>query len=180
MIARTNDVPASFPKVTLSRSGDPRDQLPLLLESLALAYVGVSQRGNLQPLAAYVSLRNLGLTGLDDHSVLEYERVGWAIDDWARSGKVDGAILATSVSGDSYVERLESAKSAFETAQAAYVAEYERLRDVWRRQASKLGEPPYWPGIRRQISTSLDQLISAIDVALKEAGSHSNNTALPL
>ena len=60
VIGRPNDTPASFPYPALSSTADLRDQLAVVLESLALAYVLVSQERSLGPLEAYQRLRDLG------------------------------------------------------------------------------------------------------------------------
>jgi hypothetical protein len=170
-IARRNDSPASFPAVTLSRSSHTRDQLPLVLESLSLAYVGVSQAGDLQPLAAYIALRDLGVTDIDDHNIFEYKRLGWALEAWARTGTAAGSLSPALVSGDTYAERLASIQELLSKLRSDYVAEYETLRDTWRKQPAKLGEPPYWPGLRRPILGALDQLVGALTVAIADSAS---------
>ena len=166
-IGRPHDATAEFPRVFLSRSGDDRDGLALVLESLALAYVQVSQSGNLRSLDAYCALRDLGRYRMDDDRLLEYPSLGHVIEEWSRTGVAPGAIVESFYTADTELARLMALRDGLAASQSSYTQTYGVLLDQWRRYPSKLGEPPLWPGIRSQINTALDQLVSAIDARLE-------------
>lgn len=73
----------SFPDPLLStpRADGPRDHLAQVLEALPLAYVEVSRVGALDPLDAYIELRELGRSALGG-DLFTYESVNPALSGW--------------------------------------------------------------------------------------------------
>jgi hypothetical protein len=168
-IARRGEAPAAFPTHLLSASGDERDRLPILLESLALAMVTTSQVGNLHPLYAYAALRDLGRASRSDTRVLPYGRLGEELHTFVESGIVAGQLVAPLVTGSDRNERLTSMEELLLGTIDGYRADFAALQPEWERSANALGEPPWWPGIHEQIDGALGDLERAVRKARAEA-----------
>jgi hypothetical protein len=167
-IGRDNHSPVSFPSVMLTEKSKKKDLLARVLESLPLAYVEVCQRGGLEPLQSYITLRDLGTSRLDD--LWGYESISPVIHGWATSpsGSAPGQISTPLVSGDSESDRLEKLLKLLEKTQSSYEVELAELADSWRKDPRSLGENPSWPGMSRPMFLALAQLISAVTTRLKE------------
>ena len=158
----------TFPQVPLTGPKDKRDLLATTLESLALAYVEVSQRSDLQSLEAFIQLRELGRS--TDEKLYSYDAVGSVVSRWASTGVAPGEISKCLATGSSEMERLEALHALFKKTAENYESELEQLHDQWRRNPGTLGEKPSWPGIAAQVLQSLDQLASAVLRRIEELG----------
>ena len=159
-VGREGDSPVTFPQVPLTGPKDKRDLLATTLESLALAYVEVSQRSDLQSLEAFIQLRELGRS--TDEKLYTYDAVGQIVSQWASTGVAPGATSKCLAPGDSETERLEALHALFKKTAERYESELEQLQDQWRKNPGTIGEKPLWPGIAAQVLQSLDQLASAV------------------
>ena len=164
-----NDTPAAFPYPALSNTADPRDQLAVVLESLALAYVQVSQERGLRPLEAYRRLRDLGADaqGLNTEggNLYSYElignKLGGDLEKWISSGEAPGQITNPHAEGANESERLDSFIKVLQAARTTYGAEYEDLRSNWSRDSYTLGGRPWWPGFALHLLKALEDLETA-------------------
>ena len=165
-IGRNNNSPVTFPSVMLTEKSKKKDLLARVLESLSLAYVEVCQRGGLEPLQAYISLRDLGTSSIDD--LWGYDSVGPDIQQWAVSGSAPGQIATPLVSGENETDRLEQLLRLLEKTHSSYEEELAELEDQWKRDPRSLGENPSWPGVSRPMFLALKQLVSSVSSRLKE------------
>ena len=166
VIGRPNDTPASFPYPALSSTADLRDQLAVVLESLALAYVLVSQERSLRPLEAYQRLRDLGAdangsTGDLYPFELRGDRLNDDLESWISSGEAPGRIATPLAEGDSPIDRVDSFIAVLQAARTSYGDEYERLRSDWAKNPYALGDRPWWPGLASHLLSALEDLETA-------------------
>ena len=172
-IGRDGDSPVTFPRVPLTGPKDKRDLLATTLESLALGYVEVSQRSDLQALEAFIQLRELGRS--TDEKLYSYDAIGPLVSRWASTGVAPGAISKCLADGDSEMGRLEALHTLFKKTAERYETELEQLQDQWRKNPGTLGEKPSWPGIASQVLQSLDQLASAVLRRIEELGNDASD-----
>ncbi|MPY91966.1 MAG: hypothetical protein GEV08_02555 [Acidimicrobiia bacterium] len=163
----------SFPQPLLREVGQHRDLLPAVLEALGLAYAEVAQLQSLEPLGAYVALRDLGLQpGLTTMQAAHvYERLNGALDRWVRIGDA-GPKLSTPVvelrSGDltsaSATDRREAAIGVFTSTARDYANEIELHRKRSLDDAAVHGsERAVWPGMYSMIDRALSELVTALE-----------------
>lgn len=172
-VGRENDTPVSFPSVLLTDPRNSPDLLAVHLESLALAYLEVSQLGDLGPLQPYIQLRMLG-TSFDmgqQTSLYEYPQFGSMIEQWVKTGEIPrGMVIAEPLIGslgddgnpmteDGRLDKLEELLTKTEN---RYRTDYQELQHQWSKNKSKLGDKPSWPGIYDQTVEALDQLLGAV------------------
>jgi hypothetical protein len=167
-IGRPNDDPASFPYPALSSTADPRDQLAVVLESLALAYVLVSQEQSLRPLEAYARLRDLGAdangsTGDLYSFELRGDRLGGDLEAWISSGEAPGRIVTPHAEGESPIGRVDSFIEVLQQARKDYGSKYEELRSDWAKNTYALGDRPWWPGLASPLLNALEDLGTALE-----------------
>ena len=87
-----NRGPAQFPKTELSpHFAGKADMMARILESLSIAYVECNSNGNLEPLRAYIELRNLGASfpGTNNTSLYSYDTLNPELEKWLNTGKVE-------------------------------------------------------------------------------------------
>ena len=170
-IGRPNKSPALFPYPALSSTASRRDQLAVVLESLALAYVLVSQEGNLRPLEAYQRLRDLGADAEGrgpNGNLYLYEiqsgtsQLGRDLEGWISTGEAPGQITNPRAHGDTPSMRVDSLLEELQKARVAYSDEFERRQSDWANNAYKLGDRPWWPGLADSILKALEDLEMAV------------------
>ena len=151
-------------------SGD-QDALPLVLESLALAYVEVSRNGTLQPLLPYIELRELGRSK-PDGGLLGYESLAPALSQWVADGLIDpgagdSAVLnrVAAVGGTlGPAERLSQLAAACRDVIASYEKLFSELQALWRSQPARLSTAPHWTGLwERHMSPALNDIAQAAE-----------------
>ena len=151
-------------------SGD-RDALPLVLESLALAYVEVSRNGTLQPLLPYTELRELGRSK-PEGGLLGYESLAPTLNQWVADGLIDpgagdAAVLnrVAAVGGTSEpAERLSQLAAACREVIASYEKLFSELQALWRSQPALLSTAPHWTGLwERHMSPALNDIAQAAE-----------------
>ncbi len=172
-IARYDDDEAEFPEEFLSRGAGRLDQLPLVLEALALAYVEVSRSGTLKALEAYCALRDLGREEPEERGgrLYRYEYLHPYLDHWVKTGEVerldnrkkkDVLLAPISVpildSGDTPLERAEVLVGRLEKQITDYQDLMYEERKKWRRDPYTLSGPPQWTGIWKVINRELGLL----------------------
>lgn len=173
MIARDGKSPATFPHPSLPTPATPpgqsADRLGPVLEALALAYLSVSERGDLEPLEPYVQLLELGMSG--DSGILYYDRLNVRLASWLESGAPDPHALTDmsppSVAGlsedASWRERVTALTGALDKVDRDYKTDYENLKDDWDRYPSKLSRVPLWTGLWPLIGEELQRLRRAVE-----------------
>lgn len=166
-IGRRDRNPAAFPYPALSNTADLRDQLAVVLESLAIAYVLVSQAGDLRSLEAYARLRDLGAdangsTGELYSFELRGDRLGNDLEAWISSGEAPGRIATPLAEGDNPIGRVDSLIEVLQAARVSYGDEYEKLRGDWARNTYALGDRPWWPGLASHLLNALEDLETAM------------------
>lgn len=162
----------AFPERLLSTSNQVRDQLPLILEALPLAYAAVGTASSLSPLDPYIALRNLGTSSLGARSELySYEICNPVLAAWLKSGEVPNEKLIPGFKGarpdivdaDPGLRKAKVVKFLGDQ-----ISEYNKSYDEYLHKIesnmSLLGRAPFWPEIKEEIEFALDQLLKAIDV----------------
>ena len=182
-IARYDDDEAEFPEEFLSRGAGRLDQLPLVLEALALAYVEVSRSGTLKALEAYCALRDLGREEPEERGgrLYRYEYLHPYLDHWVKTGEVerldnrkkkDVLLAPISVpildSGDTPLERAEVLVGRLEKQITDYQDLMYEERKKWRRDPYTLSGPPQWTGIWKVINRELGLLRDAANKCKEE------------
>jgi len=167
-ISRPDNTPATFPYPALSSSAEQRDQLAVVLESLSLAYVLVSRERSFGPLEAYQRLRDLGTNRIgSDRDPYVYEmtdsQLGYELEAWIDTGEAPGRIATPLVvGGTNGIERMDLLIKELQTARGTYGTQYEDLRNDWARNAFKLGDRPWWPGLAWHILKALEDLETVV------------------
>jgi hypothetical protein len=170
-VARAGRPVAEFPYPFLSAEWDPQDRMALVLESLGLAYVEVSRLSRLEPLAAYIELRELGRTG-PDLGLYEYSRLNQALVDWVETGsfaeqiadpfpQLTKASNETGADADGAAHRIDELIKVLDQAAASYADLYQKHSDEWSFAPSSLSGPPLWTGLFPLISQGLASMAAA-------------------
>jgi hypothetical protein len=184
-IGRPDEGPVAFPYPALSSSANHRDQLAIVLESLALAYVQVNQFESLAPLDAYLRLRDLGV----DHDVAsnlytydvgtdQVPKLGRDLEEWVRNGVAPGQVTTRLAQGSDERERLTSVLDVFVSGQTAYRDELAELEASWSKNPASLGKKPYWPGLHLPISDALRSLAVAVEHRLEHLDNKTGHEGL--
>ncbi|WP_419552443.1 tubulin-like doman-containing protein [Candidatus Poriferisodalis sp.] len=172
-VSRTR-VPMSFAANFLSvpRATGEQDVLPLVLESLALAYVDVCRTGTLDPLLPYIELRELG-TAVPNGPLHTYESLSPALGDWVRSGTADsvldpgGALLDRFDSPhdvDSEIGRLRRISEVCRSTLQSYGARHREHLQRCETSAAVLSSAPHWIGLWDELMRpSLNDLIQVAE-----------------
>jgi hypothetical protein len=171
-IARKDDVPATFPHPFLSQGGGKKDQLALVLENLAIAFVQCDITDSVEPLSAYGALRDLGSSkpGESDWSLSDYSLLHPMMNDWVESGtlssdaKVTISKVAPPLRTDpgAPVARVEAIVEHLEKVETSYKDELERLRIQYIQDPNSLSDHPVWPGLWPQIEAQIGLIKSAL------------------
>lgn len=162
----------AFPERLLSTSNQIRDQLPLILEALPLAYAAVGTASSLRPLEPYIALRNLGTSRLGERSELySYELCNPILASWLKTGEVPNAKLISDFNGPRadiedivLVTRKEKVIKFLGDQINEYNKNFDEYRHKTKGNMSLLGRAPFWPEIKEEIVLALDQLLIAIDI----------------
>lgn len=164
-----NELPRAF----LTNSTRPEDQPAIVLESLGLAYVEVGQRNNLEPLAGYINMLELGRGGIGERNGLlsDYESLADYVTNWINTGKMElesgfkGFVsmdLVETPNADDASERRRILKASLQADLDNYQEQYAAYVTKVRANANSLSTAPYWPSMYWSIETSLKQLIGAL------------------
>ena len=157
---------ASFPFPLLSDVYDPFDELPSVLESLGLAYMRVNTDTNLDHLAAYIRLRDLG-TAHGQLDLYSYNKLSPVLAQWVDEGKYpdDEKLIAQPYlqeSGDK--DRKSDLIEALKIWKGAYSERYKTYHaSVSGNPAALTPKPFYWPGLASSIIYALEQMIEATE-----------------
>ncbi len=180
-IARKDDVPATFPHPFLSQGGGLKDQLALVLENLAIAFVQCDETDSVEPLSAYGALRELGSCKPDEFgwSLSDYSLLHPALSDWVESGTLssDGNVTISRVARPLLTDpggpgaRVEAIVEHLDKVETSYRDELERLRIQHIQDPNSLSDHPVWPGLWPQIETQLALIKSALRRAASAAES---------
>jgi len=162
----------AFPERLLSTSNQIRDQLPLILEALPLAYAAVGTASSLIPLEPYIALRNLGTSRLGETSELySYELCNPILASWLKTGEVPNAKLISGYKGPrsdiedvSLVTRKEKVIKFLGDQINEYNKNFDEYSHKIESNISLLGRAPFWPEIKEEIVLALDHLLMAIDI----------------
>ena len=162
-IARADNTPAEFPHPFLSVGAGIRDRLPQVLESLAVAYLGVSRTGTLRPLDAYCELRDLGRSQ-PDAGLYDYPFLHPDLERWIDTGEITGLAAKPLLSASEDASPRERTRILVELLGASledYQGDYDDVRTQWERDPTSLSGPPLWTGIAMMLFREIDQLLRA-------------------
>jgi len=165
--------PVAFPSPLLSapRADGPRDYLAQVLESLPLAYVEVSRVGALDPLDAYIELRELGRS-VPGGDLFTYESVNPALSGWIeRPTDAVAAAQRRDPLLDEYTSEHDCSTPAGRAAHVAefcretmarYQREFEEQNEECERYPNLLTRRPLWTGLwERHMRPALHEISEA-------------------
>jgi hypothetical protein len=175
--ALPNEV-ASFPDVFLSASAQSKDQLPLVLEALSLAYAEVGNQGNLSPLRSYIALRDYGrMDPQQTPEMLSYELCNPVLQHWIDHGTVPQESKLTGYKGvreeikaSTKAERVEKAQNFLEVIAKDYSTLWEAHLPQIAINPAKMSHSPYWPELYEDIQAALGELRAAVASAAVGSG----------
>ena len=170
-IARAGHPVAEFPYPFLSADSGPEDRMALVLESLGLAYVEVSRLSNLEPLAAYIELRELGRSG-PESGLYEYSKLNQALASWVQTGSLAEQIASpfaqltnasneTGDDADGAAHRINNLIQVLDQAAKSYEDLYQANAAEWSFSPTSLSGPPHWTGLAPLISQGLAGMATA-------------------
>lgn len=157
----------SFPSPLLTQPATTQDRLPVILESLGLAYAEMAQTHSLAPLAPYIALRNLGCSpNVVNYrqQITEYRALNDTLLHWVTTGEVKGAIsegvaIRRAAGSDDIEGRRTAALDAVKSAHERYqelLADFENSVGADPSRLSAMNE--LWPGMYDTIERALVQL----------------------
>jgi hypothetical protein len=166
-----------FPEHFLSTSNIKKDQLPLVLESLPLAYAAVGTAGNLDSLLPYIALRDLGMEKPGAlQGVYTYSLCNPILAKWIDEGEVpnSGQILGykgvrPEISGSSRDERVANLVEFLNKQRDEYLKSYDDYLHKVSTDPSLMSRSPYWPELKDDIVASLLELETAVS-SMKDDG----------
>ena len=141
--------------LSVPRASGEQDVLPLVLESLALAYVDVCRTGTLEPLLPYIELRELG-TAVPNGPLHTYDSLAPALADWVQTGTVGpvldagGALLErfdSQHSADTEIGRLRRIADVCRSTLQSYGARYREHLQRCEASPDVLSSAPHWIGL---------------------------------
>ncbi len=170
-IARAGQSPAEFPHPLLSTREEPVDNLALVLEALGLAYAEVSLRSALEPLAAYIELRELGRSA-PASGLYQYKKLNQALVDWVETGSFAEEIsdpspqlakvsAETPTGADGATLRVDELISVLDDERKKYEKAYENHVDEWAKSPPSLTGPPHWTGLAPLLIQALAGMAAA-------------------
>lgn len=164
--------PVAFPRQSLSPTS-PADRLGPVLEALGLAYVEVAERQSLEPLQAYVALRDLG--GAGGSGILYYDTLNRRLAQWIETGVPDPDALTGMnpphlSQATSFADRRSALIAALEEVALGYRDDYKALSDEWDRNHGKLSTAPLWTGLWPLIGEELQRLREAVEGHTPDSG----------
>ena len=165
------DEKALFPDEFLSSSANPKDQLPLVLESLALAYAEVGNQSSLAPLHPYIALRDYGrMNPAMDPKILEYENCHPVLQHWVENGNVPNHERLVGykgpraeIQGATSAERIVKAVEFLDLISADYANLWENHLPQVAANPSKMSSSPFWPELYSDIQAALHEIKLAVD-----------------
>ncbi len=164
--------PARFPNPTLSKIRRA-DRLGPVLEALGLAYVEVAERQSLEPLQAYVALRDLGTSA--DGGILRYDTLNGRLARWIETGGPDPDALAEMnpphlSQAATFADRRTVLVAALDEVASDYRDDYETLSEAWDRNHGRLSTAPLWTGLWPLIGEELQRLRRAVEAHAPDSG----------
>ena len=164
------DERALFPDEFLSSSANPKDQLPMVLESLALAYADVGNQASLAPLHAYIALRDYGRTDPElDPQILNYSACHPILRHWIEKGSIPNQDrlggykgVRQEIQGTSVQERSGNLTSFIDTLASDYSLLWNDHLPQIGANPSKMSSAPFWPELYNDIQSAFRELKSAV------------------
>ena len=165
-------VPAKFPKDDLSSwmENDPDQGLSKVLENLILAYVDCTNFGSLEPLNAYIQLRDLGWSGDKTGTIFKYDSLSTDLKHLIQTGKIDGNIIDPPVFANPLFTNAEPTPEGRKEALASMIEgvreRFDKLHDDMQRDTKKdpgfLTFTKLWRSIYPVIAQELNQMARTI------------------
>ena len=167
-----------FPEELLSTSNIKKDQLPLVLESLPLAYAAVGTAGNLDSLLPYIALRDLGMEKAGElQGVYSYAMCNPVLAEWIKTGEIpdSGQIpgykgVRGEIVGSDQDERVANLTGFLSKQRDEYLKMYDDYIHEVSKNPSLLSRPPYWPELKDDIVSSLVELERAVSSMKGDVG----------
>ncbi len=170
---------ANFPYPLLTTPWKRLDELPVVLESLCLAYMEVNTRNDLSPLVPYTRLRNLG-THVSGPTLFDYESLCEPLADWVATGEFPSEALGIPTLKkyeqlDTPESRLKALKLEIEKWQNAYTKQMKIYKENVGLSPAEMSSPNMlFPGLIRMIQRALGQM--AIAAAAHETDEDEDET----
>jgi len=170
---------AFFPEEFLSSSANPKDQLPMVLEALSLAYAEVGNQSSLAPLHSYIALRDYGRAHPTlDPKILEYESCHPVLRHWIEKGTIPNQErlvgykgVRPEIQGDTPAERIAQTVEFLDVITADYSNLWDNHLPQIAANPSKMSSSPYWPELYSDIQAALHELRTRIDSLTVVTGS---------
>ena len=176
--------PAKFPYPFLTPRREDVERLAQVMEVLGLAYVEVGCNSTLEPLTAYIELRELGRSD-SDSDLTTYNRLNPALDDWVTTGNLSNQIvdpdpnldmisrqLDLDSGGNMAYKRSVALSRLLQDFRSSYSRRYDRERSGWSNDPATLSDAPLWTDLWLQIAPALTQMSQACkDAAQRYEGS---------
>ncbi len=163
---------ASFPFPLLSDVYEAFDELPSVLESLGLAYMRVNTDTNLDHLAAYIRLRDLG-TATGQPDLYSYKKLSPLLAQWVDEGTYppsEKLIAEPRLQESGEQDRKADLILALTQWKDAYTSRYQQYHASVSGNPAALTPAPCWPGLANSIIYALEQMIEAAEAHGKAAG----------
>ena len=165
-------VPAKFPKDDLSSwmENDPDQGLSKVLENLILAYVDCTNFNSLEPLNAYIQLRDLGWSGDKTGTIFKYDSLNADLKHLIHTGKVRGNIVDPPVFSNPLFANADPSPEGRKEALAAMIDKvrerfdnlHEDMQLATRTDAGFLTFTKLWRSIYPIITQELNQMARTI------------------
>jgi len=164
--------PARFPNPALSPIRRD-DRLGPVLEALGLAYVEVAERQRLEPLDAYVRLRELGTSA--DGGILHYDGLNPQLASWIETGRSAEDALAPInparlSEATTFADRQSALAGALDDIESRYRADFAQHERRWDQDPGTLSTAPLWTGLWPLIGEELQRLRRAVEEHTPDSG----------
>jgi hypothetical protein len=166
-IYRDSANPAKFPKEELSSwFTDGLDDMARILESLSIAMAKTSETSTLEPLKAYIELRDLGQSN-PTGGLYSYDDLHPELKSWIKTGDTTGLVapqLGAAITGSdtpAQVSRADRLAELLQRAQNLFGNEYKEWVLKQKNNPTILTYSPLWTGLYDIIMRELSQLTAA-------------------
>ena len=152
--------------------------MPLALEALSLAYAEVGNQGKLDPLHAYIALRDYGRT--DPRATPEmfsYSMCNPILQHWIDNGNVpqESKLVAykgvrKEINGSSREDRIENLQKFLGVIAADYSDLWDAHMPKIDSNPAEMSHSPFWPELHEDIQAALGELRTAVGNAAAVSG----------
>jgi hypothetical protein len=166
-----------FPEQFLSSSNVLKDQLPMVLEALPLAYAAVGTAGNLDSLLPYIALRDLGMEKPGElQGVYNYSSCNPVLAQWIETGEIPNSQqipgfkgVRPEIEGSNRAERVANLSDFLGKQIEEYEKQYVDYLHEVSGNSALLSRAPFWPELKEDIVRSLSDIRDAA-LTMKDGG----------